>query len=429
LALLRFLSSPLHLYKLPPNPTPLQSTLQTTVMNLSSTQADCAHKQPLPADSTASNRHSLSNSSTEARASSGSSSRSSSTTKSSSTQFSVLADGLHQCPYNIGFTTTALRHEPPDPFDPEHTRASSSEELANLNAMSQIDFCMSYQLLPGRTMTDQTSILSITSVIRTGPRRGAQLVVMNNSLVAKIYDPLYYDPSDDLDVVRHADEMYSHEAAAYTHLQKVPEVSDLVPKFHGSWTIGIPINFNQDGATVSQLREVRLILIEHLDSIPMTMKDPHTLSEYARSVILAQCIDAEVRLLNTGLNHTDFVPRNIILQGSDYETPNIQVKVIDFDWCDLLFHPKYFDPSFAQDWMESKAKWAPLLPNPVKRWTNLRNFAQLGWCSQNRSEWRSWLWDVFGHDDRYRPVRWDPDRPRIPPRYVNQDGEVDDSGF
>lgn len=393
-------------------------------MEFSLTKADCAREEPLPVDSTASNRQNPSNSSTEARASSGSSTRSSSTDKSSSTQSSVSADSPYQCPYKIGFTTTALRHEPPDPFDPEHTRASSSEELVNLDAISQIEFCMSNQPLPGRTMTDQTSILSITSVIRTGPRRGAQLVVVNKSLVAKIYDPLYYDPSDDSDVVRRADEMYSHEAAAYNHLQKFPEVSNLVPKFHGSWTIGIPVHFNKDGATVSQLREVRLILIEHLDGIPMTRKDPHTLSEHAKSVILAQCIDAEIRLLNTGLNHTDFVPRNIILQGCDYETPNIQVKVIDFDWCDLLLHPKYFDPCFAQDWRESKTKWAPLLPNPVKRWTNLRNYAQLGWCSQNRSEWRSWLWDVFGHDDRYRPVRWDPDRPEIPPRYVNKNGKL-----
>jgi hypothetical protein len=332
-------------------------------------------------------------------------------------------------PINVGFTTTALRHEPPGPFDPEHTRASSSEKLADLHAMSQIEFCVSYQLLPGRTVADQTKLLSIISVIRTCPRRGAQLVVVNNSLVAKIYNPLYYDPSDDPDVVRQADEMYSHEAAADTHLQKFPDVSDLVPKFYGSWTINIPTNFNTDGATGPRLREVRLILIEHLDGIPMTKKDPHTLSECARLVILAQCIDAEIRLLNTGLNHMDFVPRNIILQGCDYQTPNIQVKVIDFDWCDLLLHPNYFDPNFAQDWMKSKTIWALLLPNPVKRWTNLRNYAQLGWCSQNRSEWRNWLWDVFGHDDRYRPVRWDPYRPEISPRYVNKDGEVDDSGF
>lgn len=338
-------------------------------------------------------------------------------------------EDAYPCPYTLGFTTIALRHEPTDPFDPEFTGGYSSEKLADLCTMSHTELCMSYQPLPGRTVSDQTATLSITSIIRTGPRTGAQLVVVNHNTVAKIYDPLYYDSSDDPDVVLKDDQAYSHEAAAYTHLQNCPEVSDLVPSSHGSWTINVSTAVVTDGRTESVSREVRLIIIEHLDGIPMTRKDPHTLSEYASSVILAQCIDAEIRLLNTGLNHTDFVPRNIILQGCDYETPNIQVKVIDFDWCDLLLHPKYFDPSFAQDWMESKTKWVPLLPNPVKRWTNLRNYAQLGWCSQNRSEWRSWLWDVFGHDDRYRPVRWDPDRPEIPPRYVNKDGEVDDSGF
>jgi hypothetical protein len=56
--------------------------------------------------------------------------------------------------------------------------------------MSQIDFYMFCQLIPDRTVADQTIILSITSIIRTGPRRGAQLVVVNNSLVAKTYDSL-----------------------------------------------------------------------------------------------------------------------------------------------------------------------------------------------------------------------------------------------
>jgi hypothetical protein len=156
--------------------------------------------------------------------------------------------------------------------------------------------------------------------------------------------------------VRQANQIYSHEAAAYAHVQKFPGVSDLVPKSHGSWTINNPTNFNTNGTAGSRLREVRLILIEHLDGIPMTEKDPHTLSECTRSVILAQCIDAEIRLLNTSLNHMDFVPCNIVPQGCDYETPNIQVKTIDFDWCDLLLHSNYFDPNFAQNWTKSKTK-------------------------------------------------------------------------
>lgn len=91
------------------------------------------------------------------------------------------------------------------------------------------------------------------------------------------------------------DQAYSHETAAYAHLQNSPEVWDLVPSFHGSWTINVPNAVNRDDCTKSGSREVRLIRIEHLDGICMINKDPRTLSEHARSVILARCIDASVK--------------------------------------------------------------------------------------------------------------------------------------
>ena len=134
---------------------------------------------------------------------------------------------------------------------------------------------------------------------------------------------------------------------------------------------------------------------------------------------------SEVRILNSGLNHMVYVPRNIILQGCDYQTPSIQVKVLDFEWCDLYKHLNYPDQKFAQECIESRKKWAPMLVNPVKRWIHLEDYAQLGWCTANMDEWVTWLWDIFGNDDRYRPVHWDHETPNIPPRYVNKDGEID----
>ena len=392
-------------------------------------QADRVRENPLQVEGASSGSQTPSNSPKTTRWSSRSSARSCSSERSTPTQYSQLAEDPHQCPYNLGFTTFAQRHEPPNPFDPGFTGNYSPEKLADLRTMSHTDFCMSYQPISGRTVSDQTTTLSITSIIRTGPRTGAQLVVVNNSTVAKIYDPLYYDPSDGPDVVMKADQAYSHEAAAYAHLQNSPEVSNLVPNFHGSWTINVSTAIHTDGRTESRSREVRLILIEHLDGICMLKKDPRTLSEHARSVILAQCIDAEVRLLNTGLDHMDFVPRNIILQGCDYQTPSIKVKILDFEWCHLYKHPNYPDQKFAQKCIESNKKWAPMLVNPVKRWRNLEVYAHLGWCSENEDEWLSWLWDVFGNDDRYRPVHWDPNTPEIAPQYVNKNGETDDNVF
>lgn len=384
------------------------------------------HERPYQAEEGSLDRHSPSTTTPSSPAPSEDSSSSKESASAHSTNHDEYADS---CPYTVEFVATALGHEPPDPFDPEFTGDYSSEKLADLRTKSQTELCMSYPPLPGRTVSDQTTTLSITSIIRTGPRTGAQLVVVNNNTVAKIYDPVYYDLSNESDVVLKAGQAYSHEAAAYAHLQNCPEVSDLVPSFHGSWTMNVSTAVVTDGRAESGSREVRLILIEHLDGICMIKKDPRTLSEHARSVILAQCIDAEIRLLNTGLDHMDYVPLNVILQGCDYQTPSIQVKVLDFEWCHLYKHPNYPDQKFAQKCKESRKKWAPMLVNPIKRWGNLEVYAKLGWCTENEDEWVSWLWNIFGNDDRYRPVHWDPDTPNTPPKYVNKDGEIDDKVF
>ncbi|KAF3007602.1 hypothetical protein E8E13_007835 [Curvularia kusanoi] len=325
-------------------------------------------------------------------------------TRSSPAQYCQLADYQHQFPYIKGFTAIALRHEPPDPFDPRFSDDYSPEKLADLDSMSQAELCMAYPPLPGHTIHDQTMALTITSIIRTGQTKGAQVVIVNDSHVAKLYDPLYYDSSEDSDVVTMADQAYSSEAAAYAHLQNFPEVSYLLPKFHGSWTIKLPAPANADKPSSQKSREVRLILIEHLQGICMRQFNSETISEHARSVILAQCLDAEVRILFTGLQHGDYVPRNIILQGSDYQTPEIQVKVIDFNLSQLIIHPNYPRQRFAKKWKLARDKWAPKPQNPVARFMQLDDFARLGWCSQDWDEMRDWLRDTFGHDERYRPV-------------------------
>ena len=145
------------------------------------------HERPYQAEEGSLDRHSPSTTTPSSPAPSEDSSSSKESASAHSTNHDEYADS---CPYTVEFVATALGHEPPDPFDPEFTGDYSSEKLADLRTKSQTELCMSYPPLPGRTVSDQTTTLSITSIIRTGPRTGAQLVVVNNNTVAKIYDPL-----------------------------------------------------------------------------------------------------------------------------------------------------------------------------------------------------------------------------------------------
>ncbi|KAJ8111334.1 hypothetical protein OPT61_g6043 [Boeremia exigua] len=331
-----------------------------------------------------------------------------------------FGDHINMCDYAVGFTTTAKRHDPPEPFNAENATKKPCRSAKTTTLLQEIS--TSDPPLPGYSASDQTITLVVTSTIRTGARSGPQLVIFNNSMVAKIYDPLCYNPTDDSDVVGRATEAYSCEAAAYRHLQQHPEISDIVPTFYGTWSFDLSVCISHNGLITLQSRQVHFILIEYIQGPSMDKINPHEISEHARLVILKQCIDAEIRILHTGLEHRDYVPRNIILLGSDYETPRVQVKVIDFNFCELLVHPGYPDQRFAQKTISSFNRWAPKLVNPVMRYFgNLDDFADLGWCSEDRYTTKKWMWKTFGNDCRYRSVRWDPDKPRSLPRYVDKD--------
>ena len=333
------------------------------------------------------------------------------------------------CPYVVGFSTTAVGHEPPNPFGPDYTTRYPDQTL-NSADLSHQEICFSTSRLPGHTLSNHTMALTITSTIRVGAQTGPQVVVVNHKLIAKIYDPMYYDSTEYSDVVKCADRAYSREAAAYSHLKQFPEVSEDIPAFHGTWTIDVKSTFSKEGGAASRSRTVHLILLEHLQGRCMASIDPHTLSEPARSAILKQCINAEIRILHTGLAHRDLAPRNIILVGTDYKTPNLQVKVIDFDFCELFAHPTYSDQEYVRRKKEFYARWAPKLVNPVKRhFCSLEDFACDGWCSDDENERNNWLWETFGHDQQYIPVKWDPNDPGACPRYVDVEGHTDDSDF
>ena len=94
-------------------------------------------------------------------------------------------------PYTVGQTFTVRRHIPPLPLmKPYPNRPRPCPD--NLQEQTQLEYCLSRHPLEGSTCDDVTFTFKITEELRVGDGRGAQIVVANGNLVAKIYDPLYY---------------------------------------------------------------------------------------------------------------------------------------------------------------------------------------------------------------------------------------------
>jgi hypothetical protein len=115
-------------------------------------------------------------------------------------------------------------------------------------------------------------------------------------LIAKIYDPLYFDFHDCLrwdkyaNVTDSADRDYITEVAAYSRLVGTPHPGNIAPEYYGSWTLSIPLH----GDGEKEVREVRLILMEYVSGKSMLDVDPSTLSEHERENIMIKLIEANI---------------------------------------------------------------------------------------------------------------------------------------
>ncbi|KAL2005427.1 hypothetical protein VTN00DRAFT_2638 [Thermoascus crustaceus] len=86
-------------------------------------------------------------------------------------------------------------------------------------------------------------------------------------LLAKFYDPLYFDHvQDDADPFLCVDRAYTHEAAAYEMLK--PLQRTIIPRYYGSFTLELSIP-NKEA-----IRSVRFILLELVVGIDMTKLNP-----------------------------------------------------------------------------------------------------------------------------------------------------------
>lgn len=353
-------------------------------------------------------------------------------------------DEKPRVPYKKGFTITAFRHEPPEPFGLGYATEWPPEQV-RWNQLSQVDHCLSRPSRKGRSNHSVYKTLTVTSTIRTGRDRGAQIVVVNRNMVAKIYDPLYYPAHNEYgiqqDVIVEADGDYSREAAAFEQLQSSTEARAIIPAYYGTWSMDVVVEARRNQGNRAKItRSVYFVLMERLHGDCMVDLDAEQFKEEVRSLILRKAIVAETIICNAGVTHRDVCPRNILIQGSNYDDDDVpicdievDIKVIDFNIALVAYHPRTADRLPMDISSQRQESWPFKLPSPiVTRYGRMGEFSAEGWCSNEDREAEKWLWQQFHNDDRFRPVMWDPTDPEVRPKYVensHSDHGSSDSGI
>jgi hypothetical protein len=274
---------------------------------------------------------------------------------------------------------------------------------------SQLDWCLANPPAPGITHEADERPIEIAGAIRVGEACEAQVVLTADGFVAKIYDPLFYKfPGDRWsNVTDSTDRDYITEAAAYSELLGTSIQGSIMPMYHGSWTLSVPLQTDRE----KQFREVRLILMEYVHGKSMLDVDPLTLDERERENIMTKLIEADINLRFSGVRHDDLEPRNVMLAIPDAPTQfsdqSFRLCIIDFAYCALLKGHDRVGPH-------------PLVRNPLHYWAGDMRYTGMGWLPPEGKaiEWMRETWGNGGKEGKYVVVEKDPDdkfgRPKFP---------------
>lgn len=280
-------------------------------------------------------------------------------------------------PYVVGGALHLQAHEPPPPvkFDPW----SAAKIFEERRSVDPLDLCLRHPPSKG-TKLQSTANVQIVRQLRAGDRCRAQIVAIratpssshtlpsDKHLVAKIYDPMYFDDNDDSDPFLLSDVTYTHEAAAYKQLSALQGSS--IAKYFGSFTTTWPDK--------QRRRLVRLVLIELL---PGRAMDQLTgLPRSPRQSIMKKVIDAETDIYTHNITHKDLRPANIMVDLDGHKVKRIVM--IDFGLCKLkrIDHPSL------------QAQYLPGVPiSPLLMW-RVRRTEFDGFVDW---DWTPWLHHVY----------------------------------
>ncbi|CAA9962623.1 AarF unusual protein kinase [Pyrenophora teres f. maculata] len=342
-------------------------------------------------------------------------------------------EGKPPLPYTVGATFTAYRHKPPAPFGHGYGTPWPPFKTGKF-WLPQLEYCLSQLPLPGCTLKECCT-LAITDLIRTGYSYSAQVVVVNKTMVAKIYDPLYdngfdcYDNKRDVIVLSDGD--YSREAAAYENLQRSAEARKCIPEYYGSWTTQVQTTIGDK----TYLRHVRLILMENVPGAVMRSVRPQLLPEAIRSRIMQKVLEAETIVYNAGVHHRDMSPRNVMLvsRPNVHTASDPRVVIIDFNVSNVLDLSARCRGDVDLDAIHKT--WPGRMVGPITRfWDKLTEFEVRGWVADDVGAANEWLWECFRDREDYVPVAREDSREECPrlvdveefTRCVSEDDGEDD---
>jgi serine/threonine protein kinase len=237
------------------------------------------------------------------------------------------------------------------------------------------------------------------------------------TLVAKIYDPLYYAYVED--VAWQADKDYSVEAGAYEDIWDLGLDGKYSPKYYGSWAIQVPFS-----ASPLIERTVCLVLMEHLEgfTIHSLMKKELTdlIPPSERLEIMGQVLEIYSKLEFAGVRHCDLAPRNVMLANLDldhYKPP--RTVLFDFNIASCLNRPG-----------RKAEKWPTTRPlNPLYScWHYVPDSFEAFIPEPHRSRvevWRGWVKRRWYNSKEFSSFKeaealfmWKPENEVLPVEYV-----------
>ena len=356
-------------------------------------------------------------------------------------------------PYIPGAKINISAHEPPSLPPPR--RGIRWADVEEWRDFSPLERCLKHPPPPGVNLSG-SAVLEIQSLVQAHDDLRSQLVRVQvkpanddegskiilsklpppdgqTQIIAKFYDPLYYDHDQtDGDVFNLINSTYPTEAGAYTKLQKIQ--GTVIPHYYGSFTCSFPVTAGEvkdkdddkedENDVVEGVRHVRLILIEYIPGRSMYSLDPHSLDVAQRQTILGAIIDAETAIFTENINLVDVAPRNTIVRfrqppdsatteeskrptrsstmsqaagdGSQQQLRLDAVVLVDFDAADLGRQ----SPRLLQHWGE--ARYMPgVYISPLLRWAEYPGISAFNDWTEGWN-WKEWIGE-----------RYDGDRPGI----------------
>ena len=322
-------------------------------------------------------------------------------------------------PYEVGAKIEVHPHKPPSP--PVPPLPLVYDDMVEREDFSPLERCLKHPPPPGED-GEEISMLEILKLVDAADGKRSQLVLVRvrpvggtengkkgtfppipdeDNVVAKFYDPLYFDhDQSDGDPFKSLNSGYSFEAEAYSKMSDLQ--GNAIPRYYGSYTTSFPVPV-EDGKE-QQRRHVRLILIEFIQGVSMQHVNPRDYTQQQRQGILGCIIDAETAIYANDIVLLDLYPRNIIIrqddEGSALATRTTQslphsqkghVLLLDFETVYLDRHGPFYINYFGRQHFLPGTVISPLL-----RWADTDKYERFdSWVTW---DWQDWIRERYEKD-------------------------------